>query len=322
MIRVLLAVGALGLSGCGYMGDPLFPALNIPNRIIDLSVVERGDHLDVNFTIPALTTEGLAVKSVGAIDLRAGPAPAKDFTVEQWAEAAQRVDVKAPAKPEPVHASIPVQGFVGKEVIVAVRLGNSKGRVSEWSNRATIAVAPPVDKPANFTAAASPQGVVLKWQGSGTQFRIFRASDKEPQPTLVATTAEHEYVDTTATYGVPYEYFIQGTITDIESEAAGPVAITAKDVFPPAVPSGLEVTVGLNALELAWERNTEPDFKGYRIYRSTGGGPFEMLAEGVESPNYSDKKIESGKKYRYAVAAVDQIGNESEKCAPVEITAP
>jgi hypothetical protein len=300
----------------------LYPALNIPNRIIDLSVVERGANLEVNFTVPPLTTEGLAVKTIGAIDLRVGPTPAEPFKVEQWADGAKRIDVPPPAKPEAVHASIPLAGLVGKEVIVAVRLANSKGRVSEWSNRATIQVAPPIDTPADFTATAVAQGVLLKWKGAGTQFRIYRDTEKEPQPTLLTTTADHDYLDTTTSYGIKYEYFVQGTIADVESDPAGPKTITPVDVFPPAVPAGLEATAGLNAIELAWERNTEPDFKGYRIFRSTAGAPFEMIAEGIESPNYSDKKVESGKKYRYAIEAIDQAGNASAKCAPAEITAP
>ena len=47
-----------------------------------------------------------------------------------------------------------------------------------------------------------------------------------------------------------------------------------------------------------------------------------MIASGLAAPAYSDAKIESGKRYRYAVAAVDQAGNVSERCAPMEAAAP
>ena len=320
---VLIVFISLLATGCGYIGEPLYPALKIPNRVTDLSVVERADRLDVNFTIPDLTTEGLAVKSIGEIDLRVGPAPAPNFTSDQWAASATKIEVKSPDKPQAVHAQIAVKDYVGKEVIVAVRIGNTKNRFSEWSNRATINVAPPVLNPTDFTATPVPQGVLLKWNAaSGTQFKIYRDSDKEPQPTLLATVPEHEYIDSATSYGIKYEYFIQATIADVESDAVGPQTVTPKDVFPPAVPAGLTVTTGLNAIELAWERNIEPDFKSYRVYRALNDGNWAKIADDVASPNYSDQKIESGKRYRYAITAVDQLGNESEKCTPVEIAAP
>ena len=43
------------------------------------------------------------------------------------------------------------------------------------------------------------------------------------------------------------------------------------DTFPPAVPVGLMAVAGVNSIELAWQRNTEDDFAGYQVYRSTDG---------------------------------------------------
>ena len=61
------------------------------------------------------------------------------------------------------------------------------------------------------------------------------------------------------------------------------------------------------------------DFKGYNVYRSTDGGPFEKIAEAeVPAPSFSDSKIEPGKKYTYAVSAVDLKGNESPCSTPAE----
>ena len=74
-------------------------------------------------------------------------------------------------------------------------------------------------------------------------------------------------------------------------------------------------------MELAWDRDTEPDLKGYRIYRSENGG-FQPLGGIVETPSFSDKSVQSGKKYRYAVSAIDQTGNESAKSEAVEVTSP
>jgi fibronectin type 3 domain-containing protein len=88
------------------------------------------------------------------------------------------------------------------------------------------------------------------------------------------------------------------------------------------VPSGLTASIGIGAVELAWTRNTESDFKEYRVLRSEEGGPFVEVARGLDAPIYSDRAIQTGKHYRYQVLAVDEGGRPSAPCEPVEIIAP
>src|SRR5271155_5416775 len=116
--------GALVLmSGCGYVGEPMYPAVNIPVRIVDLGAVERGDNLELSFSVPAITTEGIVIKKVGAIDLRVGPAPAAgQFQQDLWAASARQIPVPSPEKPQGVQTSTPIQDFVGKDVIIGVRI--------------------------------------------------------------------------------------------------------------------------------------------------------------------------------------------------------
>lgn len=54
-------LGCLGMLGCGYVGDPMPPALNIPMRVIDLNAEQVGARMKLRFTIPDLTTEKLPV---------------------------------------------------------------------------------------------------------------------------------------------------------------------------------------------------------------------------------------------------------------------
>ena len=113
---------------------------------------------------------------------------------------------------------------------------------------------------------------------------------------------------------------MQGVNGGAESDISDTLSITPKDEFPPAVPVGLTASPGVKTIELSWERNTEPDFKGYRVYRSIDNGPFERIADMIEGPVFSDRNVEAGKHYRYAVSAVDQSGNESKQGEAVEIT--
>ena len=213
--------------------------------------------------------------------------------------------------------------FVGSEVVVAVRVTNPKGRDAGWSDLKTFEVKPPLADPTNFHVAADPKGVALTWSASGpSQFRIFRKTEQQQKPVLLATATEPNYVDISAEFGKTYQYSIQAVRDNVESNVVGPETITPVDIFPPAVPSGLTASIGIGAVELAWNRNTEADFKEYRVLRSEEGGPFVEIARGLDAPVYSDHAIQSGKHYRYEVLAVAQNDRPSAPCAPVEITAP
>ena len=323
----LALAAAFCFTGCGYVGEPLYPALNIPKATVDLTAVERGSNIDVNFTIPALTTEGLVVKQIGGVDLRIGPNPSVPFQLAPWVDSATRIEVPVSGNKGPVRVSVPVQAFVGKDVVVGVRVAGAKGRASEWSNLVTLNVRAPVATPVDFASTPDEKGVLLKWTDPGVNrgvksFRIFRKAAGEPRPSQLGTATEGQYLDTTAEFGAHYEYWVEGIEGTAESEMAGPLAVTPEDKFAPAVPVGLAASSGLQTIELAWERNTEPDFKGYRVYRRIGDGDFEKVGELIEAPSFSDNKVETGKRYGYAVSSVDQSGNESAKSPVVEIAAP
>jgi hypothetical protein len=307
MVRTITAVAAFSLllTSCGYVGDPLPPALNIPTKVTDLSAVQRADKIFIDFTIPPLTTEGLVLKRLGPPDLQIGDKPV-DVIVD---------------KTGPVHLEVPAKDWIGQNAAVRVRINNGRGRYSDWSNTVDLAVVAPLEAPGGITAKSDPHGVRLSWQNpsprEGETWRVLRLSDKK-----TAVVDHPEYLDTETEYGKEYQYQVVAVLKTAESEPSAVASITPKDEFPPAVPVGLTALAGINTIELAWDRVTDEDLKGYRIYRALEAGPFERIAELVEEPAYSDKAITAGKKYRYAVSSIDQTGNESAKSAPIEINAP
>lgn len=62
--------------------------------------------------------------------------------------------------------------------------------------------------------------------------------------------------------------------------------------------------------KLTWEPATEPDLKGYEVYRAIGTGPMAKVAE-VTTPEWTDASLEPGQAYRYAIASVDKLNNVS-----------
>ena len=301
----LVTAGAGVSAGCGYIGAPLPPTLDIPARIMDLRAAEYGDTIEVEFTVPALTTEGLALTRVRSVELRAGD---KLFPVPATA-------------PGAVSHSVPAGDWIGQDVVVAVRATGPKGKTSDWSNEATLRISPPLPRPLDIKAENVERGVRITWRGATGHYRVFRATgDQKPEP--LAESDQRQYLDESTQYGTRYQYWVQAVAGESQqSEISDAAGITPMDEFPPAVPSGLTAAPEAGAIELAWERNTEPDFRAYNVYRSVENGAFENVAPLIQAPAYSDRTVESGKRYRYAVSSVDLTGNESARSSMVEVTA-
>ncbi len=308
------AILLLGLlAGCGYIGPPMAPTLDIPSDVRDLRAIEYGDKIQVSFTIPDLTTEGLMLKSVRSAQLFAGlGAPPAD------------AQYKVPAAgPGPVeYDEVPVQSWLGKTIILGVRATGPKGRTSGWSNFAQLMVGPPLPVPTDLDAKNLKDGVGLTWKGAGPRYRVLRAPGDGPLEVL-GDSDKPEFLDSKAQFGTNYKYRVLTLGSDsymsVVSDAA---TVTPVDVFPPDVPTGVAATTGLNTIEVSWDRNTEADFRGYNVVRSLDGGPFEKVADLIEAPNFSDTKVQPGQTYRYQVSAVDLVGNQSDRSAPVAAVLP
>lgn len=90
---------------------------------------------------------------------------------------------------------------------------------------------------------------------------------------------------------------------------------------PPAAPAGLSARANAVSVRLRWDANSESDFGGYSVYRSTApDGPCELIARGVTASSFVDKTANQGGPYYYCLKAVDQSLNHSEYSAQVMAT--
>jgi fibronectin type 3 domain-containing protein len=158
--------------------------------------------------------------------------------------------------------------------------------------------------------------------GSAPKYRVYRwVGEDRPMP--IADTNAPEYLDASAQFGTQYHYMVMALENETrQSVVSQTETITPKDVFPPAVPAGVTASAANNAIELAWVRNTEADFRGYNVFRAEGNGPFEKIASSIDVPLYRDAQVEPGKTYRYEVSAVDLLNNESARSEPVTAALP
>jgi hypothetical protein len=106
------------------------------------------------------------------------------------------------------------------------------------------------------------------------------------------------------------------TDLQVEGDDSPPVKVVAHDVFPPAVPTGVEaVFSGAGQqpfIDLTWSMNSESDLAGYNVYRHEAGSePVKINTDLVRTPAFRDASVAAGKTYLYSVSAVDVRGNES-----------
>jgi predicted small lipoprotein YifL len=307
------------LAGCGYIGPIYPPSIDMPTRVIDLRVAEYGDKIRADFTIPSTTTEALPLKTVERVELRVGLVP-NPINMDKWASTAKVYPIPSTA-PGAVDFSVPAQDWIGKEPGIAVRSMGPKGKWSDWSALRILPVSPPLATPTDFKVENQRDGVGLTWKSPAAHFRIYRTT-ADLQPEQIGDSDHPEYLDSTIEFGTKYTYYVQAVNGELQqSETALSPPITPENTFAPSTPTGLAAEQGINSIDLSWERNTEPRFQGYNVYRSVDGGAPQKVAPLVTAPTYSDHQIESGKKYSYTVTAVGVNGKESAPSAPFEITA-
>src|SRR5579875_1736448 len=199
-----------------------------------------------------------------------------------------------------MQTSQPASSWQGQTIAVAVRTAVKKtDHYSQWSNRVVLTVIPPLQPP-EVHVEAIPEGYRLTW-----------------------TVERPEYVDSTAKWDTPYTYSVVALLGAAESLPSPPVPVMHADTFPPAVPTGVTALATPDSIDVSWQRVTSPNLQGYYVYRSVNGGPFTRQGGLLAVPSYSDRNVEHGKTYRYAISSLSQKGFESAKSAPsAEVTFP
>jgi hypothetical protein len=316
------AIGVvLFLTGCGYAGNPLPPALKRPVAVSDLAAVERGSKIIIQFTLPKITTEGLAIKGPQDIELRIG-VPPDPFNMDEWIRTSYRVpDTQIPQNGPLARVEIDASKYFDKTVDIAINIHGPSGRSVGWPPMQILTVVQALPMPEGLEALNAPDAVNLEWHAAAREFRIFRKLVADPNWEQIGTSPKASYTDATIEYGKTYQYFVQAFEKAgngyAESDISDTKTFTPEDHFAPAVPAGLSAIAGARTIELVWDRNVEKDFASYHVWRNG-----VKVAEDLTAPAWSDRDAQPGTKYQYQVSAVDTAGNESAKCPAVEGSIP
>jgi hypothetical protein len=329
------------LSACGSPGVPLPPSLELTRPVSDLRATRKGDTVTLSWRMPTKTTEGRNTRHLGATEICR--------VIEKLTECGTPIakllppKVRENAKPGENAltytdniSSLPTGGADSK-IIYAVSILNSYGRTAGLSNQAAVPAAPTLEPPHDVQAQVIAEGVHLTWIPSGEApaaaglrfvYRIYR---REGNAQVVAgevpanAETQSSFLDSGIQWEKTYEYHVtvatlispsNGAEQQVEGNDTPEVTVVPHDVFPPAVPSGLEAVFSGPGqkpfIDLVWDPDSDADLAGYVVYRSESGADFVRLnADLGKSPAFRDNSVKPGHAYTYSVSAVDVRGNES-----------
>ena len=319
-------------------GDHVYLSWTIPTHTIDRqSVRHRGPTLICRSLEVVMAECGSPAGSVA-------PEPSTQWsTVPNARERATFVDT--------LPADL-LQTASTRSVSYAVEALNTSSRAAGLSNAVQVPLAPTIPPPPDFKAQLTPNGVQLTWTGEllslpmspvNYSYRVYRRLQGTGEHTVIGQVvrgidAHPSLLDQTFAWEKHYEYWLN-VVTDVQTgfhpcpSAGTPpipcfdhaeiegddtplVAVFTHDIYPPAVPTGVQAVFSGPGqqpfIDVIWAPDTDADLAGYNIYRhEEGATPVKVNADLAKSPSYRDKDVVSGNKYFYSVSAVDLRGNES-----------
>jgi len=347
---LLLAVGGLvGWTGCASIGPPLPPSLQLPKAPSDLRAARKGDKITLTWTIPARTTDRQSVRYLGKTeicrslaaalaqcDVAVGAlAPPADFASKKNASGTKLTASYTDTLP----LDLRLRNTFGSATY-AVEVLNRDGRGAGLSNQVHVPVAETLPAPTDFSARVTAQGVVLTWTGAllslpspnpvHSSYRVYRRAEGSQQEILVGERGagvERNLSLTDQSFEWEKTYYYRADTLTVIAQTGEPeiridgddtpeVRIFADDVFPPAVPSGLQAVFSGPGqqpfIDLIWAPVTDADLDGYNVYRhQEGAAAVKLNSEPVKMPAFRDMQVVAGKTYFYSVSAVDLRRNES-----------
>jgi hypothetical protein len=337
----------LMMAGCGLPSAPQPPSLKLPEPVTDLTAARYGDQVRLNWTMPKRTTDKVILNGAQQAHIcrRVETGPRQTVADQAF----------NPDSPAEFVDHLPPELTTGSPKILAytVDLVNHAGHSAGPSNTAVTAAGappPPVD---GLTAAAQPDGVVLRWHPAGGDqlLRIHRVlvptpgaqkasqvagSPAPPEQTLEVTGADQgQALDRNAALNHTYRYSaervlrltLDGKSFEVLSKPSETITINARDVFPPATPRDLQAVADpeARAIDLSWAPNTERDIAGYVVYRrdtASAAAAARISPPNEVAPSLRDSNPLPGHRYAYSVSAVDVDGNESPRSAETEESLP
>ncbi len=355
VVAVGLAVAALALGGCGKKGPIVAPErrLPLPPDGMRAVVAERG--VVISWSNPRVRADGTRLRDLAVVRLfrreeaaDAAPKPAMlsgDRVVGYEEIARIPLDVTPPAGVQIEGGKMSVTDSsglsFGRRYVYVTTAQDGIGRSSPPSERLVVTLLAGPAAPPGLAAQAGDKEVRLKWEAPGSfldgmpasgEFRyvVLRAvGDGALAPVTPTPIAGTTFTDKGLENDTTYRYAVRavrvGPAGTAQGAASTAVAATPVDTTPPSAPTRLIGIPAEGNVRLAWNASPEEDVALYAVYRAEGTGAFLRIATTQRITTvYTDRDVQPGRTYRYAVTALDRArqANESARSNEVSVTLP
>lgn len=352
-------------TACANLGPPEPPSLNLPTPPTDLHALRKGSKVTLTWTTPTVTTDRQRIRTLGSTEICRGlqpeltecgtpvgrtPAETVPGGPKKRAIGKKSTGPKVSESHTDEIPSAILSDNPDAFAVYAIEVLNPENRGAGLSNHVHISLVRTLPPPADLDAGVTAHGVVLSWTSAAPAeppngihfvYRLYRQQEGSAQPTLIGEVPagmEHalKFTDSNFEWQKTYEYHVDAVTVimpegkptiEVQGEDSPEVKVFANDVFPPAVPSGLQAVASGPGqppfIDLIWAPDSEADLAGYNIYRrEENGRAVKLNSELIKTPAYRDTSAALGKTYSYSVSAVDVHGNESAGSEEVSETIP
>lgn len=332
-------------SACGKRRPPEPPIEQVPQSTNLLSGAQQGNRVILNWPAPQRNAPTGSVQAIRRIDiyrLAEKPSAPLGLTEEEFAARSTLVgsiDYETIKNAGNTLIYIDTLELAGQPTRLryAVRYVNAAGQPAPFSNFLLIEPAAKIAEPPTITGReVSQNAVTIIWNPPTTNidgstpvnllgYNIYRVEKSQTEvgqtPLNNALVTTTRYNDSTFRFGEQYNYIVRSVSlgtggNQVESINSNVIAVAPVDIFPPSPPGPLSIAPSEGGLALFFTASPERDVAGYLIYRSTDPNlpkPWTAITPNLLTrTTYTDKNVESGKRYYYYVVAVDTAGNRSE----------
>lgn len=196
------------------------------------------------------------------------------------------------------------------------------GSESQRAERITLEykdVTPP-PSPYDFDGKVDSMKVELNWTVDKVEdfkeVRIYRSTYSEgPYEVIHSSPDDQYYVDFIEIPG-PYYYYVSSVDMDDNEGESRKMFMEVQDVFPPQAPQNLTIEIDTGKISLKWDANTDPDLKGYLVYRTAESNRkknYVLLNSDATKETYLEQPLPEQVKseFFYYVVAIDTMHNRS-----------
>lgn len=316
----LMACALLALSqgACGRKTLPIPPYEAVPQAITDLQSHQDENQVTLTWTYPERTTVGSELPGLQSFLVLRAVVPERDYCSGCPVTFSSAVEVeaaKAITDPKRRQASYTETILrAGHRYLYRVQTKAGWRLVSDASNLVSFFWDSPALAPDALSGEAGDGQVRLSWQavtklvnsdtlGGPVLYQVYRGLSPESLAPVNDAVAATNYTDAGLSNGQVYYYQVRAVREVNGSRLVGlashSVAVAPTDLTPPAPPRNLTGVLVAGGIKLLWERGSEKDLAGYRIFRRLPQETVPTMIGAVD---------------RAAMSFVDQLPQAPEGC--------